>query len=369
MDPFAISSSAHARMQDWAAEKPTLGLMGEFSAGKSTLANFLLGQSLLPENVTATILPVVWVTYGESVKAEGLRFDGTLERIDLGSLGPDVRDHYITLRLTAPATFLKDTDLVDTPGLSDPTLRKGATLFLGAYLDAVIWCTSVIQAWRKTEKTAWLQFPEPLRRRSLVILTRADKVRRDSDLKKVMRRVSTETQHLFGNVLPLNTPGAIAALAGNGAEDLWATSGGAAVTTALQRTIHEIATEKQALEPVEDVAPVQLAPQTDQKITHEVTEIADETDLALPVAFRSLCVEAGPIHSLSQALSLFHQFKSNILGHPRLSPAHRATLEICLTAGDEGSVDVTRLIAQVESELSDFGSTNRVQLSAPLPGY
>ena len=37
--------------------RPRVALMGEFSAGKSTLSNLLIGKSALPVNVTATQLP------------------------------------------------------------------------------------------------------------------------------------------------------------------------------------------------------------------------------------------------------------------------------------------------------------------------
>ena len=44
--------------------RPVIALMGEFSAGKSTLANLLLGEGRSPVQVTATQLPPVWFSYG-----------------------------------------------------------------------------------------------------------------------------------------------------------------------------------------------------------------------------------------------------------------------------------------------------------------
>ena len=48
---------------DTEARKPRIAIMGEFSAGKSTLCNILLGQAPLPMRVTATRLPPVLMTY------------------------------------------------------------------------------------------------------------------------------------------------------------------------------------------------------------------------------------------------------------------------------------------------------------------
>ncbi|MCX8508937.1 MAG: dynamin family protein, partial [Rhodobacteraceae bacterium] len=42
-----------SRIESWASRKPCIALMGEFSAGKTTLINFLLGDDVLPTRVTA----------------------------------------------------------------------------------------------------------------------------------------------------------------------------------------------------------------------------------------------------------------------------------------------------------------------------
>ena len=67
------------------AKRPRVALMGEFSAGKSTLSNLLIGKSALPVNVTATQLPPVWLSYGDDtpyrVDLNGEEFDIDLERL------------------------------------------------------------------------------------------------------------------------------------------------------------------------------------------------------------------------------------------------------------------------------------------------
>ena len=56
-----------------AGQKPRVVLMGEFSAGKSTLSNILLEGAPLPMRVTATRLPPVHISYGApSARAERL---------------------------------------------------------------------------------------------------------------------------------------------------------------------------------------------------------------------------------------------------------------------------------------------------------
>ena len=47
------------------SSKPVIAIMGEFSVGKSTLSNLLIGSNPLPVKVTATQLPPIWLSYGE----------------------------------------------------------------------------------------------------------------------------------------------------------------------------------------------------------------------------------------------------------------------------------------------------------------
>ena len=70
--------------------KPRVALMGEFSAGKSTLTNMLLGESPVPTRVTATRLPPVWISYGEPC-AVCVGLDGSETEIDIADI--DQRHH------------------------------------------------------------------------------------------------------------------------------------------------------------------------------------------------------------------------------------------------------------------------------------
>lgn len=240
-----LTPQAKSVLTQWRAAKPVMALMGEFSAGKSTLLNLLLDGDHLPTKVTATNLPSVWVTYSDTPFTHGLRHDGTLEEIDVDRLGEDVRAHYLLLHFGINAPLLTRTDIVDTPGISDPKLAKGATRFLGSYLDAVLWLSPANQAWRQTEKVVWSDFPKTLRDNSMVVLTRADKLRQASDLKKVMKRVKQETKDLFCEQIALNTPLAAASKDDPTSPD-WENSGGKLFTAALEQLLSKAEAAHQA---------------------------------------------------------------------------------------------------------------------------
>ena len=55
--PRLVTDEQLDRLSIAARARPRIALMGEFSSGKSTLLNLLIGEALLPTKVTATELP------------------------------------------------------------------------------------------------------------------------------------------------------------------------------------------------------------------------------------------------------------------------------------------------------------------------
>ena len=103
------------------ARKPRLALMGEFSAGKSTLTNLLVGRQPLPVKVTATRLPPVWISHGPE-SALITNSDGSETPVSIDDLAGVPMDTTELIRLTLPAEALDLCDLIDMPGISDPNM-------------------------------------------------------------------------------------------------------------------------------------------------------------------------------------------------------------------------------------------------------
>jgi len=190
--------------------KPRLALMGEFSAGKSTLSNLLLGADPLPVRVTATRLPPVWISYGES-SATREDLDGNVHVIDIAQLDRVKLDETSLIRLSLKSDILKVCDLIDMPGISDPNMDSDVWRAVIGQADNVIWCTHAIQAWRQSEAAVWESLPEELRDKSLLLLTRFDKILSSRDRERVLTRVRRETEGLFSDLFPISLTEALAA--------------------------------------------------------------------------------------------------------------------------------------------------------------
>ncbi|MCY4181046.1 MAG: dynamin family protein [Litoreibacter sp.] len=207
-----------------AARKPRIALMGEFSAGKSTLSNLLLGSRPLPEKVNATRLSPVWMSHGTDA-AYREDVSGTQEPVSIEALeGIDVETTKV-IRLFFEADILQVCDLIDFPGISDPNMSSEVWQRMLGEVDAVLWCTHATQAWRQSESAVWDTIPEAVRDRSVLLVTKYDKLTTERDEFRVVARLKKETEGKFGAIFPISLTAAIAA--GEDYEAFDASGGGA----------------------------------------------------------------------------------------------------------------------------------------------
>ncbi|MGV6805108.1 MAG: dynamin family protein [Ruegeria sp.] len=219
-----VSPRAWERIEQWSRRKPVFALMGEFSAGKSTLMNFLLRKHALPTQVTATQLPPVWFSWGNK-PAYVQKHDGGTQPIDLDQLDQVGVNDAQFIRIYLEADILEAVDLIDTPGISDPKIQADVWRRAVGQANGVLWCTHSTQAWRETERATWVSLPERLQNNSLLLVTRADALGQ-KDRQKVLRRINREAGHLFNRTILFSARDAIVARDKTGDAELWSRSGG-----------------------------------------------------------------------------------------------------------------------------------------------
>ncbi|MEP0960872.1 MAG: dynamin family protein [Roseobacter sp.] len=200
---------------------PRIALMGEFSAGKSTLANLMIGTNPLPVQVVATQLPPVWISHGRQ-EAMIVDLDGHETPCDLHALQGIVPEDVAFIRFYCEEEILRRCDIIDMPGISDPNMSSTVWERMMPLADGVLWCSPATQAWRQSEAAVWNEIDECVQDNSLLVLTRADMLTRDKDKQKVLNRVKGEAERTFAKVLMISLT--LARDAGEDA-DLWKRSG------------------------------------------------------------------------------------------------------------------------------------------------
>jgi len=216
--------------------KPRIALMGEFSAGKSTLSNLLIGETRSPVQVTATQLPPVWFVYGDrepyAVGVDGTKTPVTIETLDSVSVEDTA---YIKIFLISD--ILELCDIIDMPGNSDPNMSPDVWQRTIHHAHAVVWCTHATQAWRQSEAAVWDEIPDEIRKRSLLLLTRFDKLTDEKNRQRVIQRMEKEAGDKFRHIFPISL---LEAMSAEDDRELWTSSGAEAFTQTLLDLILEL---------------------------------------------------------------------------------------------------------------------------------
>lgn len=210
------------------ARKPRVALMGEFSAGKSTLLNMLLSRAPLPVQITATSVPPVWLSYGDEA-AICIGHDGGEKAIDLHDINDIDLEETQYVRVFLKADLLEICDLFDMPGISDPNMSPEIWRSVFDKVDHVVWCTHATQAWRQSEAATWDDIKDRIDGQNIMVVTQIDKIRTSRDRDRLMSRLNREAGPEFTGVFP------VAALEASTAkdEDTWKQSGAAEFANAL----------------------------------------------------------------------------------------------------------------------------------------
>jgi hypothetical protein len=239
---------------------PRIAIMGEFSAGKSTLCNILMSGDTLPRKVTATQLAPVWMTKGDGGHAR-VQLDGSETPVALEDLASVPLDDTLYIRLGLQQDIFDFCDLIDFPGISDPNMDPDVWERLIEEADIVIWLPHATQAWRQTESAVWDIVPEEVQKKSILLLTRWDKIIEETDRTRILRRIQRETMGLFSAIMPISLLEAV-----NAGDDIdaWNASGAEAFMTRLTDVITDFKAgketpEKTSQDTVEEAAPREVS--------------------------------------------------------------------------------------------------------------
>ncbi|MEM1073584.1 MAG: dynamin family protein [Pseudomonadota bacterium] len=179
--------------------RPRVALMGEFSAGKSTLANLMIGTDPLPVQVVSTQLPPVWISHGHRDSAL-VDLEGNETTCDLDEITSCDPADIAYVRYFRKEEILERCDIIDMPGISDPNMAAEAWQRVMPFADAVVWCSPATQAWRQSEAAVWETVEPEVQELSMLVITRGDMLLNEKDKTKVLRRVKAQAGDQFAHV-------------------------------------------------------------------------------------------------------------------------------------------------------------------------
>jgi hypothetical protein len=182
----ALDARQRERLQQWRDRldggRFHLALLGEFKRGKSTLGNALLGTEVFPASVVPTTALATFARYSPRPRARIRLRSGASSKIELSELAGYVCEQKRSektrrirfVEAFVPSPFLRDTDLLDTPGIGSSHRHNTETALAAlGEVDAAIVVLAADQPVSQTE----LDFLEELRprvSRFFFVVNRAD---------------------------------------------------------------------------------------------------------------------------------------------------------------------------------------------------
>jgi GTPase SAR1 family protein len=210
----------------------TIAIMGEFSAGKSTFVNALLGESVAPMGVLPTTNTINVFRRGTGRGARVHYRDATISTVSAEQLDPYLRnlddkeaDRIRHLEIDRVGERMGDTAVVDTPGLNalDEYHEKVARAFIEE-ADAVVWIFSATQGGTATEAGILRELRDG-GRKVLGILNKVDTLDSEAErdelanyLREQLGGGDTTKESVLVEVLPLSASAALAHRTRSGAE-------------------------------------------------------------------------------------------------------------------------------------------------------
>jgi hypothetical protein len=215
-----------------------LAIIGEFSTGKSSLANLLAGVESLPTAVVSCTRIPTLLYYAREPQVWAVHLDRSKVLLRVNRAVPE--QSLFRLEVGLPSSRLRAIQILDLPGFADPRFCTSSDDLVPHNVDAVAWCTLGTQAWKETERSAWQRIPARLRGRGLLVVTHCDLLRRESDKERLLARLRSETGSSFDTIVFLSTTEALA-LVHEGrvgsSRAAWEASGAEAVDAALDQLL------------------------------------------------------------------------------------------------------------------------------------
>lgn len=179
-----------------------LAIIGELNSGKSSLANMLIGNVTLPTNTISNTRIATLIRYSATPSIVAI-FEGNIRKqVTLSQLKELEDISYLDVGL--PIKHLRYIEIVDFPSLTTIDRENNSLNLANNHIDAIIWCTSAIGAWKKSEQDAWLDIPDRLKKRAFLVVTRKDQLDAISQ-QKVIKRLEYEVGNIF-QAITLTSP-------------------------------------------------------------------------------------------------------------------------------------------------------------------
>ncbi len=233
--------------------------IGEFSTGKSTIINTLLGQDTLPEGITPTTDQITVLKYGDQV-AESIEYGNRVVSI--------------------PEDRLKGVLIVDTPG-TNVTIEQHQRLteeFIPK-ADIVLFTIGAERAVTGSEARLIEFIKEEWLKNIVFILNKIDIAKDEAEAAELIQHTSQELERAFNfkpRIIPVSAKNAKSAMASSD-KQAYSESGFEDLESYIFKTLGEEERIRMKIESSSDLA-LSLCSETDKALDANLSKIAQDTE-------------------------------------------------------------------------------------------
>lgn len=178
---------------------PSVALLGEVNVGKSSVANCLLGRTLLSTSIVDTTSKPIALRHAPNLQIAVVTKSGRY-LVDRSEFEGIEYGDYESLEIGLPSERLKSFEIIDTPGQTGVHwLRASHTSSTSTHIAA--WCTLATQAWKESERRAWAELPRELTRDGVLIVTNKDQLVSEEEASSLRRRLVAATRGQFRRIV------------------------------------------------------------------------------------------------------------------------------------------------------------------------
>lgn len=194
-------------------EPMKIAIIGQFSSGKSTFLNALLGQSILPSGITPITAKICHITYGVNYALEITYKNGNTATKPLSYLAQVSTAENAKIafyKLYAPLPLLKSINFLDTPGFN--SLNQSDTDTTNAMLenvDGIIWLTLIDNVGKQSEKEIILSHIKRYASKSLCVLNQKDRLKNQAEIDVSLEYAKKAFAGLFEDIIAISARNAL----------------------------------------------------------------------------------------------------------------------------------------------------------------
>lgn len=212
-EPFMHLSSAFKKELDLLlaslSQNIKVGVVGQFSSGKSSLLNLILQRDILSTGLVPVTFKPTFLRYADEYCLRVEYMDGSDELLGINEIHKftdqrlsDTKEAK-SLHVFAPIKLLKKLTLVDTPGLNANELDSLSTFDELSSFHALIWLSLIDNAGKKSEEDSIKANLELFSDKSICVLNQKDRLN-DEDLQRIMHYSKEVFSKYFSQIIAIS---------------------------------------------------------------------------------------------------------------------------------------------------------------------